>query len=503
MKSNIISIVIMAGLLFSSCEKLLEIKPLNSINADDALNTLRGNEATLIAAYDNLQGSSNYGRMNLAVPELLADNGKVAFSHANVYINHYQNLPGSHVNNWSSGYLVIRNANFVIDAIDNVPEEAAGDADKKKLLKGEAYFLRGWQHFDIARVYSREPNHLVPGFNLGIPLMTKPFKYDGTNLGEIEIARSTVEDTYELIEDDLITAFELLEGNDAGNFPNRGNALAAKAILARVYIYWEKFDEAIEAATWVIDNAASYGISIETGNYNEVFDNNSESIFQLKFLEVDNLLASSIQAYYHRSIVTDPDPADPEGWYLDKKEGTGTGELLFSLDLYNSIDNNDKRKSLMRKVKHNYLASPEEGIWLYKFTGAGGQFGIDNIPIIRLAEMYFIRAEAYARKAEPQEDLALADLNLIRNARGLTDATETGQSLRDLILAERRIEFIGEGHRFFDLKRQGMQITKSVEAIDAGRSDLEWDDYRVVARIPPDEVGLEGTNPKMIQNPGH
>lgn len=106
-------------------------------------------------------------------------------------------------------------------------------------------------------------------------------------------------------------------------------------------------------------------------------------------------------------------------------------------------------------------------------------------------------------RQKPQEDLALADLNLIRNARGLTDATETGQSLRDLILAERRIEFIGEGHRFFDLKRQGMQITKSVEAIDAGRSDLEWDDYRVVARIPPDEVGLEGTNPKMIQNPGH
>ena len=503
MKRTTYILLLFLGVSFSSCEKLLEIKPMNSMNAADALNTIGGAEATLIAAYSNLQTTSDYGRMNLAVPDLLADNAKVANAHANIYISHYQNTPGNHVNNWGTGYQVIRNANFVIDAVDDIPEVAAGDAYKKRLLKGEAYFLRGWQHFDVARVYSREPNHTVPGFNLGIVVMTRPFRYDGTNIGEIEAARNTVLETYQQIESDLITAFDLLNGNDAGNFPNRGNALAAKAMLARVYIYWERFDDAIEAATWVINNAPSYGIRIETGNYIDVFAKGTEAIFQLKYMEVDNLMNTSIQAYYHRSIITPPAPNDPGQWFLDRREGSGVGEMLFSVALYNSMDANDKRKGLMRKVRHNALANPEEGIWLYKFTGANGSFGLDNIPILRLSEMYLTRAEAYARKAVPNEALALADLNVIRNDRGLGNASESGQALRDLILHERRLEFIGEGHRFFDLKRQGMTITKSAEAVAAGRSALDWDDYRVVARIPPGEVGVDGTNPLMVQNPGH
>jgi hypothetical protein len=503
MKRSIYILSIVFGLSLISCEEILDIKPMNSINAADALNTIGGAEATLMAAYSNLQTSGDYGRGNLAIPELLADNGKAAFAHTNIYISHWQNTPGNHMNNWSTGYQVIRNANFVIDAVDDIPEVAAGDAYKKRLLKGEAYFLRGWQHFDVARVYSREPNHLVPGFDLGVVIMTGPFRYDGTNIGDVEAARSTVLETYQQVESDLNMAFELLNGNDEGNFPNRGNALAAKAMLARVYIYWERFDDAIEAATWVINNAASYGIQIETGNFLDVFAKGTEAIFQLKFMEVDNLMNSSIQAYYHRSIVTSPDPDDPGQWYLDKREGGGVGEILFSLALYNSMDDNDKRKSVMKKVKHNYLASPEEGIWLYKFTGANGSFGLDNIPLMRLSEMYLIRAEAYARRPNPNESLALGDLNTIRNARGLDDASAGGQELRDLILHERRLEFIGEGHRFFDLKRQGLPIWKSEESIEAGRSTLDWDDYRVVARIPPGEVGEDGTNPNMIQNPGH
>lgn len=496
-------VIIALVFAFSSCEDILDIKPLNSITAADALNTLSGAEATLIAAYSNLQTTADYGRGNLAIPELLADNGKAAFAHTNIYISHYQNTPGNHVNNWSTGYQVIRNANFVIDAVDDIPEEADGDADKKRMLKGEAFFLRGWQHFDLARVYSREPNHLVPGFDLGVVIMTRPFRYDGTNIGEAEAPRSTVLETYQQIETDLNTAFDLLNGYDAPNFPNRGNALAAKAMLARLYIYWERFDDAIDAATWVIEQAPSYGIGIETGNYLDVFARGTEAIFQLRYMEVDNLQNTSIQAYYHRSVITPPDPDDPGQWYLDRREGSGVGEILFSLALYEAMDDNDKRKGLMKKVKHNALASPEEGIWIYKFTGANGAFGLDNIPILRLSEMYLTRAEAYARRANPNDALARSDLNVIRNARGLDDTTVGGQDLRDLILHERRLEFIGEGHRFFDLKRQGLPIYKSEEAMAAGLSLLEWDDYRVVARIPPAEVGEDGTNPFMIQNPGH
>lgn len=491
-------------LILTSCNAWLVVDPENSVPADKALQTISGNRSTLMAAYSKLQSSDYYGRQMMAATEVMADNAKIAKSHNNKITAEGQNNIGAHCNIWTISYKVISNANFVLDAIDRVPEVGEKDAYTKKLLKGEAYFLRGWQYFELTRAYSREPRYLSNNFDLGVIIQTEPFIYDGANIQTIEKSRSTVEESYNQIIEDLDKAFDLLQDNDEGNFPNRASALSAKALLARVYLYKEDFENAALAAGWVLDNASKYGIALEKGDYKNVFSAGKETIFQLAYTETDNLGTSSMQAIYSNTGLLDPKASDPE-WYRDEKLGSGMGDVLFSIDLYNKFEKGDKRLSLFKKVLRAANSStPEKGIWCYKFNGYNGVFGLDNIPVIRLSEMYHIRIEANLRKSNPNETQAILDINEIREARGLAAVKGlTGAALLQKAELEYRLEFMGEGHRFFELKRKGLDISKSKESLASGGIALNWDDPRVVARIPLADAQPNGSNPNLVQNPGY
>jgi len=71
----------------------------------------------------------------------------------------------------------------------------------------------------------------------------------------------------------------------------------------------------------------------------------------------------------------------------------------------------------------------------------------------------------------------------------------------DLLLTDKRVEYFSEmSHRWFDLRRRGMDIPKGIPGVDAG-SPLEFADYRVVERIPVS--GEVESNENVIQNPGY
>jgi hypothetical protein len=112
--------------------------------------------------------------------------------------------------------------------------------------------------------------------------------------------------------------------------------------------------------------------------------------------------------------------------------------------------------------------------------------------------MYLIKAEAYAmRNQAGDETLAQTAMNAIRTNRGLAAITPTGSALVDAIAKENRLEFLFEGHRFFDLKRRGADITKG---LTSEGTTLPYSDYRVVARMPIYEMSA---NPNLRQNPGY
>jgi hypothetical protein len=127
--------------------------------------------------------------------------------------------------------------------------------------------------------------------------------------------------------------------------------------------------------------------------------------------------------------------------------------------------------------------------------------GVRSFKVFRAGEMMLMRAEA---KAETNDPTALADLNALRTARGVATGTETGRALSDAISMQRRVELLGEGHRWFDLRR----TTKTIVRIECGtgnstraeRCNIGPDARGWTFPIPFNELKV---NPNLTQNPGY
>jgi hypothetical protein len=219
-------------------------------------------------------------------------------------------------------------------------------------------------------------------------------------------------------------------------------------------------------------------------NYPQVFKTDAETIFGLKVTTTENKTYDSPQSIHVRT--------EPNG--AISMAGVGYGDINTRTDTWNQFEAGDVRKNLIMTV----TKVGETVYWCLKYTGAGGAFGIDNTIVIRTSEMYLIKAEAYAlRNSAGDEALAQTAMNAIRTNRGLLAITPTGTALIDAIAKENRLEFLFEGHRFFDLKRRGKDITKGL--VSEGTT-LPYTDYKVVARIPISEMNA---NSNLKQNPGY
>lgn len=460
-----ISLVVLA-LVATSCSDLLTTEPKQSISPDVALKDITGVRSLLISVYDRLQPNTYYGARLMIAPEIMADNVRLTNTNSNRYFNERVNAPSAHMQQFWANYAAINEANFIIQGIAG---SNTTDAEKAQ-IKGEALFLRALLYFDMARVFAYEPTKIVGGANLGLILRTEPT--DDVSKADFK-SRSTIEETYQLIEKDLKEAISL--------FPATGNRLrankaAANALLSRVYLYWEKYADAITYATAAID--APNGATFVTGaNYTAAFTSapNPESFFEINYVQATESLGVNESMHSLTTNLTTGNWADV----------VPTNELLA---LYEATD--------IRRTSAMFAGTKggEAVVFSRKFPGARGPF-TDNIPVIRFSEVLLIRAEAYA--ATGKEDLALADLNRIRTRAGATPvaATVKGADLIDAIMRERRLELVMEGHRFFDLKRRGQTITKaSLSAV------VPYDDFRILAPLPVAQVQL---NKNLKQNRGY
>jgi len=475
--------IILTFTLCVSCNRLLEIEPKDSIPSDKVFPTLSGNETLLQGAYEMMQSTYLYGCDMICIPEILADNCAMSPG-GYIYKLEYRNATGSGCNIWGDAYQAIAVTNDIISAIDKVSVDDAQSGDRDR-IKGEALFVRGMLYFDLLRSYSREPGHLVNNFDLGVPLVTEPF----TSMGpDAYPSRNTVYEVWAQIESDLNEAFSLLKGNDTNNFPQRPTSFAAKALLARACLYESKWQEAVDAATWVIDQKNP---TLYTGDYKDLFTNGVETVYELRYSASEALGSSSLHAMY----------AVNDGWtgtegpgYISSGIGSGEGELIVANNLLAQFEPGDKRLSMMRQA---YFNGDRNTIvwWTGKFNSWQGAFGQDNIPLIRISEMYLIRAEAALNLPTPDFTTARNDINALREARGLAATTANNGALAAAAQKERRLELCFEGHRFFDLKRLGLDITKEPPSVT-----LPYTDFRVVAGIPQTEMDV---NENLVNNPGY
>jgi hypothetical protein len=252
---------------------------------------------------------------------------------------------------------------------------------------------------------------------------------------------------------------------------------AAQAILSRVYLYMEDYGNAASMADAVI-NSGKYALVTGAAAYLNQFASggSSEAIFELINTDTDGPGGNSLGAMYRAS---------------------GYGDYLPAKDVLDLIDAADIRWGL-------YVGDAN-------LVGAYGDFRVnkwptttntDNIPIIRLSEVYLNRAEAKAKLG--QDAAAQADLNLIRQ-RGFAaapDVTATGQALIDEILIERRIELANEGHSVHDLMRYGQDIDRQDYTGDVAY--MAYPCNFCILPIPQVETDLNDPEaPHMVQNLGY
>lgn len=456
----------------------LTTTPRQSLTPEVALNDVSGYQSVANSMYNRAASFGYYGQVMMIAPEILADNLKL-IANTGRYQGEEANGDRDHIGIWGINvYGGINDANLIIEGIDS--EDVSGEENEKSFIKGDAYFMRALFYFDLCRVYGYEPGREINGFDLGPILRLTPTLV----ASDADFRpRATVEDVYQQIESDLLEAIPLVGnvpvGSEGVYFANGGAALT---LLARLYLYWGRMDEAEETASFAMQvlglRTNGEGL-IESGDYVQGFSRapHPESIFELELRQVDWGGADGVNSSLN-SLVSDNEPA---------------AQFIISAsdELMAAYEEGDVRRECWR-------ATTREGIEgdVYasrKWTGYKGDF-LENLPIIRASELYLIRAEA---RYQSNPAGARADINALRARRGLgpVDNLLTGEALLNRILLERRLEFALEGHRWFDLKRNGRDISKHGDFLE-----VPYTDYRILANIPLDETQL---NDLLEQNPGY
>ncbi|MBO9574039.1 MAG: RagB/SusD family nutrient uptake outer membrane protein, partial [Chitinophagaceae bacterium] len=281
------------------------------------------------------------------------------------------------------------------------------------------------------------------------------------------------------VKQDLIDAQDSLSENYVTAGRVRVNKFAAKAMLARVYLYNQEWAKAEETASELIDNT-TYLLESDCDN---VFSESShEAIFQL--------------------LQVAPGTGTAEGIAYIPQDPTIIPDYYLSDTLLHAFETDDQRK--MKWLNKNVVSVDGVDVdYYYPFkykTGYAAPYP-ENIMVLRLAEQYLIRAEARAQLNNlTGANSGESDLNTIRARAGLLPTTAvTKEELLSAIEHENQIEFFCEwGHRWFDLRRTGRinEVMEGITPLKGGTWSSNWSVYP----IPFYEIKL---NPFLTQNAGY
>lgn len=466
-----IALLIALGMASQSCTKdFLNVKSQEIVEAEDS-NTVFAPEAFVNGTY-GMFTDWQYGFSYLGLTEIISDNADKGSSPTDsggdkeVLDNlTYTPSAGSFGSMWAHWYKAIGRAT---QSIEYTEKFGITDAAYKNRLIGEARFLRALNYF-----------YLVRGWG-DIPLQ---------HIDLIE--RKPKAEVYKFIEEDLLFAIANLplKSKYASKDLGRATKGAAQGLLAKVYLYQEKWAESVAMAKEVV-NSSEYGLE---PNYATIWrvttDNGKESLFE--FQARGEVIAHGIRQYSETQGAR-----GPSGW------GWGFNTPSESLlNTYNNAGDSIRRNATIifrgetlydGRVVSASVENPRYNKKAYSSANAGAANTDKNIRYLRLGEVYLILAEAANELNDSQT--ALQYLNLVRERVNLDKVTTTNQGdLRKLIWKERHLELAFEHDRWFDLIR-----TKQAETVmrAVGKPFLP---KHYLFPIP--EAQLIQT-PEMTQNPG-
>lgn len=437
-----------------------------------------GNNTTEDVMLDGFNASAGFGN-NYGSVHRLDD----SFTSSDSYIESY----------WSNNYIVIKNYNVLIDALDqeqNIPE---GSANLARLVQGEAYFFRAEAYLNLVRHFSPDYDPDTDS-EYGVPVVLH------YSLDE-RPARKTVHEVYTQIKADLDSAAVRLAGVPGELQAYYPTIDCVNALYARYYLDVEDFANAITSADAVI-STGTYTLSKDATAFKAEFveDSGSEAIMQLYGSKSELPNTTTVYTGMYSSL--DYGLAARPTFIPTKKlaDAYGAEDLrkswLSSNDYYCDINGNFYRGEFSIFVK--YLGNPS----LYSNTPNGAQM---EKPYM-IAEMYLIKAEAQARNNNVPA--AKTTLNSLQTSRGATLTPGTLKNIQN----EWFRETVGDGMRLSCLKRwhtghdarEGQAGALNVNAIMTGdyydKRALEADDYHLIWPVPASQIRL---NSNLVQYPSY
>ena len=421
-----LSLLSLSLLVATSCNDLIDKEPIDQISASTLFDSEQNAKGAVTSIYRSLESPYYYGQAFMVVPEFAAQHLRHTASYPE-YVEYTENRIRIDnvwsLNLWTAMYATINATNLITE---NVPGMTSVSSENVKLqMIREAKFLRALTYFNLVRSFG------------DVPLITTPTvsaSPESTN-----VSRTPAAEVYAKIIEDLTDATLLpVAYSTTEETKGRATQYAAKALLAKVYLYLADYARAASYAKDVIENG---GYTL-TQDYPSIWqtENSSESIFELQFdQQATNPLVGGT---------------------------TWNGATLFfaqdkTVDLFEAGD--------IRKNFSIYTTNGKFYVGKYRNYNPATQ----NLTLIRLSEIYLIYAEAAARANQAAAGEPYTYYKSIRDRAQVGTSAET--SFTDLaafvraVQEEKRRELIFEGEAWYDYTRTGLALTEMMVVPDAKR----------------------------------
>ena len=462
----------------TSCNDWLDVSPKSQIKEEEQFGREGGYQDQLTGVYTAMASTSMYGlNMGIGFTEILSQNydidGYASWRYANAYDytnGSVENIIGTI---WKSSYNAISNLNIMIRNI-NKADSTRFQGNHYYIYKGEAYGLRGFLYLDLMRLFACAP--AMDSKAKGVPYVT--------DYSTEVVAQKTVDETMQLVVNDLLEARKALEHDSlklspkpyeqrTGRVPYF-NYYAATLTLARAYLWMGDKQNALKYSEEVI------AANDSTKNDRPFSFVDHTSMESSKLNEVD--MTFSIEHIFHLTINNWEDIANK---YFTSKGGSDalTPSETKAQDIYELGKGygNDWR----------YLRGYEQDgtkRYMCKFWHLEGGKNNDIYPLLRLSEAYYIAAECL-KESNPKRAVEL--LNLVRSARNLSlfpldYKTMSADDIQNEIYKEYRKEFVGEGGQLFfyykrlnapEIKGASVRPGKNVYVLPIPSNDQEFGSY--------------------------
>ena len=482
------TLILAAALTLGSC---LEKVPGDYIPIDKGMQNLTDAEQIVNGIYNTFKGGSLYSGRLTVCPDIQADLVHAVQGNSNTYVNLWQwdirsdNMDIEAV--YSSLYDAIGQCNYYLDMVGPLKESLTDDTQILQLdaLTGETYFCRALAYSELIKLFCKAYEPQTAADELGVVLATSYF-------GAKPSKRASLKESYALVLSDLQMAEQLLDPED-----NSFDAVYAKngavhALWARVALYMQDWDAAIEHSTKVIgsgdyrlaDCHSNYSSSQTLLQYLWTNDASYENIFKLGYTSTSygSAIGSVFLGYTRDYYYYYPDFVPSQT----------------ALNLYQS---GDQRYSCYFATGQTNYSHRLNCPLLVKYFGNQALISLNIYhvcmpKILRLAEQYLIRAEAYCRKGSFSK--ASTDLTTLRKTRfsngGNISVSES--DWMDVISDERVRELYMEGFRLQDLKRWHKGFERSAQSScveDGGTLKVSADAPLFVWPIPRNEIEAPGS----------